>query len=240
MTLNQYNEELSRIFQKSDIKPDKQFSFLPTILSIIGNISGKTVLDLGCGDGFFTRALVSAGAKQVIGIDNSEEQIGLANAHPQNTNITYQLGDIFKDKLPDADVVLAPFVINYAESLNQLEYLFENIYQSIPEKGKVVLVVDLPKGNNLKKFGSVKTFNGEAKDGTNIKIDLYNGEDFICTLHSIYYTSQTLENTLAKSGFKNIKWHKPIVSPEGIDKFGKDFWGGYSENSELGYLSAEK
>ncbi len=240
MTLNTYDENLSNTFRKSDVKPDKQFSFLPTVLSIIGDLSGKTALDLGCGDGFFTKSLSQAGAQKVIGIDNSKEQIKLAESQPHGKNIVYQLGDIFKDELPKADIALTPFVVNYSESLGQLEFLFKNIYQSLSEGGKVVLMVDQPRGKDLKKFGSVKTLQGEEVDGTKIKIDLYNGEEFICTLYSIYYTPETLENTLIEVGFKNIKWHTPIVSEEGIQKFGRDFWEGFQENSELGYISAEK
>lgn len=240
MNLNEYDNKLSADFQKSDVKPDKQFSFLPTVLGILGNLKNKTVLDLGCGDGFFTRALASMGAKKVIGIDNSEIQLKLAKEKLSEKNIEYEYGDIFRDKIPQADVILSPFVLNYAENIGSLEFLFKNIWQSLSDGGKVLFVVDLPKGNNLKKFGSLKTLENEAKDGTRIKIDLYNGDDFICTLYSIYYTPKTLENYLVKVGFKNIKWHKPVISKEGIDKFGKDFWEGFSENSELGYLSAEK
>lgn len=240
MQLNEYDKELSKKFQKSDIKPDKQFSFLPTVLSIVGDISGKIALDLGCGDGFFTKALALVGTKQVIGIDNSKEQLQLANSQPHKENITYQFGDIFKDALPKSDIILSPFVLNYAQSTEQLEFLIENIYQSLSEGGKAVLVVDLPRGKNLKKFGSIKTIEGGIKDGAKIKIDLYNGEEFICTLYSVYYTPETLENILYKTGFKNVKWHKPIISKEGVEKFGEGFWKGFQENSELGYISVEK
>jgi SAM-dependent methyltransferase len=240
MSRNTYDKKLADVFRKSDTKPDKQFSFLPTVMNIIGNVSNKTILDLGCGDGFFSIALAQAGAKHVIGIDNAPEQIRLASekAHPKN--IIYQLGDIYKDKLPASDIILSPFVVNYAQSIQDLKFLFKNIYQSLNKNGKVVLVVDLPTGKDLKKFGSVKTLQGPAQDGAIIKIDLYNGEEFICTLYSHYYTKETLENTLKEVGFKNIRWHKPLVSKEGIGKFGEKFWKGFAENTELGYLSAEK
>lgn len=240
MTTNIYNEELSKTFQKSDAKPDKQFSFLPTIKNILGDLSHKTILDLGCGDGFFTIALANSGAKHVIGIDNSEEQIKLATGKPHPPNITYQLGDIFKDTLPASDLILSPFVNNYSESVESLKFLFQNIYQSLTPNGKVVLVVDLPAGRNLKKFGSVKTLLGPAEDGTKIKIDLYNTDEFICTLFSFYYTPQTLKTTLEQVGFKNIIWHQPIISKEGLEKFGEAFWKNFINESELGYLSAEK
>ena len=240
MLLNNYNETLSKRFQDTDIKPDKQYSFLPTVLGILGNLSGKTVLDLGCGDGFFTRALVKAGAKKVIGIDNSEVQIRLAKEKQTEDNIEYILRDIYKDKLPMADVVLSPFVVNYAESTQALVFIFKNIYESLSDGGRALLVVDLPRGKNLKKFGSIKTLEGKPTNGTKIKIELYNGEDFICTLYSNYYTPDTLENTLKTTGFGSIEWHNPIISNNGIEKYGEEFWKGFIEDSELGYLSVKK
>jgi len=240
MTINTYDENLSTIFRKSDEKPDKQFSFLPTIMNIVGNPSGKEVLDLGCGDGFFTIALAKSGAKHVIGIDNSVEQIRLANEKQHPDNISYVLSDIFKDKLPSTDIVLSPFVVNYSQNTDELKFLFENIYQGLNVGGKVVFVLDLPKGKDLKKFGSIKTLKDNPVDGDEIKIDLYNDNQLICTLFSHYYKPETIKKTLSDLGFKNITWHNPIVSDEGIDKFGKDFWNNFIEDSELGYLSAEK
>ena len=240
MTNNIYDEVLAKEFQKTDVKPDKQFSFLPTVLGILGDVTGKTILDLGCGDGFFTIPLANAGATHVIGIDNSEEQIILAEEKNHPKNITYQLGDIFKDVLPPADIILSPFVGNYSESVVELKALFESIFISLNPGGKVVMVLDLPKGKDLKKFGSVKTLSGPAEDGAEIKIDLYNGDQFICTLFSHYYTPKTIENIFEQVGFKNIQWHKPTVSEEGLKKFGTDFWKNFTDDSELGFLSVEK
>ena len=240
MPKNTYDKELAKTFQKSDTKPDKQFSFIPTVLNITDDLSDKTVLDLGCGDGFFTIALANAGVKWSIGIDNSEEQIKLAKEKTHPDNITYRFGDIFKDVLPVCDIILAPFVINYAESIENLRFLFQNMYRSLSSHGKVVLIVDLPRGKDLKKFGSVKTLLGPAEDGTEIKIDLYDNNEFICTLFSHYYTPKTLENALREVGFQNISWHKPVVSKEGMVKFGENFWKNFIKDSELGYLSAEK
>jgi 2-polyprenyl-3-methyl-5-hydroxy-6-metoxy-1,4-benzoquinol methylase len=74
---NDYNK-LGFKYRESGDKPDKFFSILPTVMRIIGDIRDKIVLDCGCGDGFFTEPLALAGAKQVIGIDNSTKQIELA------------------------------------------------------------------------------------------------------------------------------------------------------------------
>jgi len=50
------------------------------VLSMLGPLAGKAVLDIGCGDGRFTSALVKAGAARVAGIDISERALRFARA----------------------------------------------------------------------------------------------------------------------------------------------------------------
>ncbi len=236
--LNDYNK-LAKNYQQASVKPDKLFSTLPTVLKIAGNLESKIILDLGCGSGFFTNEFAKNGAKKVIGIDNSVEQINLARKNPlQNTE--YILGDIFEDNLPIVDIVIASYVVNYATDTEQLTKLFQNIYTSLSKNGKLIAVVDLPEGKDLKKFGAIKNVLGEKVDGVKIEIQLFNSEEFICTLNSVYFTPNTLENTLRLVGFSDIVWHKPIVSDAGMRKFGNEFWKGYIDSPELGYISAVK
>lgn len=49
----------------------------PAIFRMLGSVNGKTVLDLGCGEGYNTRILAGRGAR-VVGIDLSGELIRLA------------------------------------------------------------------------------------------------------------------------------------------------------------------
>lgn len=236
--LNNYNT-LSTRYQKTIAKPDKLFSTLPTVLRIAGDLKDKTILDLGCGAGFFTQELAAGGAKKVWGIDNSKKQISLANKN-QAKNIEYILGDIFQDKLPAADIIVAPYVINYASNLKQLKSLFQNIYEGLNKDGKLIIVIDLPEGKDLKKFGAIKKVLGDKEDGAGMEINLFKDNSFICTLNAFYFTPKTIEKTLKLLGFINVFWHKPIISEEGIKILGNKFWKGYVDAPELGYLSAEK
>lgn len=236
--LNNYNS-LAEEYKKTSSKPDKLYSTLPTLLKIAGTLDNKTVLDLGCGSGFFTKAFASRGAKKVIGIDSSEEQIKLAFKDKQ-LNTDYIRGDIFKTSLPKANIILAPYVINYAQNNAELSTLLQNIYQSLENKGKVILVIDLPTGKDLKKFGAIKTLGNIPADGEKITIELFNQNQFICKLNAFYFKPETIEKALKEIGFKKVIWHTPIISNRGLQEYGKDFWEGYTEGPELGYVSAEK
>ena len=49
-----------------------------TLFQLLGDVRGKTVLDMACGEGFHTRLLKRAGASEVTGGDISAEMIQLA------------------------------------------------------------------------------------------------------------------------------------------------------------------
>lgn len=232
-------DSIASDYLKTSFKPDKQFSMLPTMLKMAGNLTNKTVIDLGCGSGFYTREFAKPGARKVIGIDNSEGQINLAKSVPSE-NTLYINSDIFLDEIPDGDVIAAPYVLNYAQNTEQLKNLILKIYNALSDGGRFLTIIDIPTGKDLRKFGAVKTLLGPAENGTNIQIDLFDEEKFICSLNAIFFLPSTLEIILHEAGFKKITWHKPVISPEGIEKYDRDYWDGYIDNPELGYLSAEK
>ena len=39
-----------------------------TMFELLGDLAGKTVLDLACGEGYYSRALKAAGAARVVGV----------------------------------------------------------------------------------------------------------------------------------------------------------------------------
>lgn len=233
---NNYND-LADSYQNTDAKPDKKYSILPTVLMLAGNLSGKLVLDLGCGSGFFTRSFAIA-ANRVIGIDNSSEQIVRAKQHPA-PNVDYILADIMKEELPSSDVVNAPFVLGYCSGIDELKSLFVEIYRSLNHSGCLLGIVDLPSGEDLKRYGATKILHGKD-DGSKIEIILSDGVSPICTLWATYFSPETITSLLTKIGFQDIEWHKPIISDEGMQTMPSGYWDGYIENSELGYFTATK
>ena len=61
---------------------------VPNLARVLALAPGMRVLDLGCGEGFITRALQESGA-ELTGSDIAPELIALANAHPSKGSTTY-------------------------------------------------------------------------------------------------------------------------------------------------------
>jgi ubiquinone/menaquinone biosynthesis C-methylase UbiE len=56
-----------------------------TLVSHLGDITGRSVFDLACGEGFSTRTVKRLGAGRTVGIDISAEMIKLALAQEATT-----------------------------------------------------------------------------------------------------------------------------------------------------------
>lgn len=48
---------------------------LRAVMDTLGAVRGRPVLELGCGSGFYTRALLAAGASRVVAVDRTEAMV---------------------------------------------------------------------------------------------------------------------------------------------------------------------
>ncbi|MFM9589305.1 class I SAM-dependent methyltransferase [Streptomyces scabiei] len=60
------------------------YSISDAHLNALGDVTGKRVLELGCGAGQWSRALATEGAT-VVGLDLSEAQLGAASRRPHES-----------------------------------------------------------------------------------------------------------------------------------------------------------
>jgi SAM-dependent methyltransferase len=66
----------------------KAFEY-PSFLALLPEVSGRRVLDLGCGAGQLAHHLAGRGASEVIGVDISERMLGLARVERSHPRLTY-------------------------------------------------------------------------------------------------------------------------------------------------------
>ena len=110
-----WNEAAAEYCARMERSPqvEARSEYEPVVDELLGDVSGKRVLDAGCGGGTYSRRLNSLGAI-VTGIDGAVEMISIAERYPVRPNLEYEVADLTK-KLPfpdgDYDVVLANMVL---------------------------------------------------------------------------------------------------------------------------------
>ena len=137
--VNTYDDELilnnyidSRV---SNDSPHNQ-TIRQKLFDLLDDYDGKSILDLGCGIGVFSKDL-SLKASKVMGIDISSKCIEYAKKHNNASNINYICMDINEiGKIEDKfDIIFSDMVFNYIEDYDKL---LTNIYNLLNNNGIVV------------------------------------------------------------------------------------------------------
>ena len=86
------------------------------------DLSGKTVLDLGCGYGWHCKYAADKGAATVVGIDRSSLMIAEAKGRNAHERIEYRICGIQDYEYPEDsyDLVVSNLVLHYVENLDEI------------------------------------------------------------------------------------------------------------------------
>jgi SAM-dependent methyltransferase len=91
----------------------------PVIESLIGELTGNRVLDLGCGSGAYSLWFAGRGAS-VVGLDLSETMISIAQERSRGIDADFRVSDI-RDALPfndhEFDLVFSATALHYVDNL---------------------------------------------------------------------------------------------------------------------------
>lgn len=154
------DEEVFRTYLRARMRPNSPNETLekPIIWELLGNISGASILDLGCGDGAFGMDLLQAGCRSYTGLEASKRMLALAE---KNLNLPYAQvtwGDIGTWMYPPAayDVVLSRLALHY---IDELAGVLKNVHQALLPGGRFIFSVEHPV------ITSCNRSRGESGDG---------------------------------------------------------------------------
>ncbi|MEH2253801.1 class I SAM-dependent methyltransferase [Nostoc sp.] len=223
-------DTITQQYKKSKELPFRLCIEAYTFFNLLGNLAGKSVLDLACGDGFYTRQLQLQGAARVVGVDNSEKMIKLARQQEaaDEQGIEYIIADVLELGLIGSfDLVAAAYLLNYAQTKEQLLSMCQSIFTNLKPGGRFVSVnnnSEQPPQSFLtsEKYGFIKSISEPLQEGTAITYTFFVGEQF--SFDNYYLSPATYEWAFRNAGFKEIRWHKPLLSPDGVRQEGQEFW----------------
>ena len=112
---------------------------LYTFAQLIGDVQGKSVLDLGCGEGFYTRRLRRLGAARVVGVDISSEMVALAQQAEalEPLGVDYRVADVRTEgRIGEFDLVVSFFMLNHALDRADLLSMCQGIAANLKPGGR--------------------------------------------------------------------------------------------------------
>ena len=225
--------------------PVVRYMETPTLLYMLNDLEGKSVLDLACGTGYYARIFAKSGAQKVVGVDISAEMLSVARsleeAHRQN--ITYQQLDASIPKaMGSFDLVTGIFLFNNAPTSEALKGMCQNIYDNLSEGGTFIGVAVDPDYSLIRghsdQYGFEVLEQSPVKGGNVLEVELSLQPPV--RVKNYQWSRDTCEWALEEAGFERIAWRPYFVSSEGIEKYGWDFWGSFLKNPPLTFILCHK
>ncbi|RSS56377.1 class I SAM-dependent methyltransferase [Streptomyces sp. WAC06614] len=236
----QLYDGIGEAFEGFKTLPIIRYGEVPSFLALVGDVTGKSVLDIACGTGFYSRELKRRGASRVFGFDISGAMVDAADAleRSEPLGITYEVGDTAALREFDQpfDVAVAVQAFNYARDVAEIERMMRNIRRSLVPGGAFYLFVQDPAydfgGPSLDKYGFLCEATGKDNEiGRGIRLTAL--LDPPVSFEATVPSKETYERTLAASGFRGIEWVPLSISDAGVEKFGKEFWADHDANPPL-------
>ena len=192
------------------------------LCSEMNKVNGQDVLDLACGDGFYSRVLKRMGASKVVGVDISDRMLGLAEAKEKDEPLGIEylhstiqnMGEIGK-----FDSAFAVFLLHYAgdqnEMLEMCSAVFQNLkpggrFFAINTDGKKLLNVSSEAKNNAIWYTFEPT---RVKDGDPVKVSLKH-DNVKVEFEHFMYSRDIYEQVLKTAGFNNVISHSMMLPLE--------------------------
>lgn len=243
MSVQQY-DEIGEAFEGFKALPLTKYGEVPSFLGLVGDVHGKSVLDLACGTGFYSREFKRRGATDVLGVDISQEMIAAARQSEERDplGVRYEVGDVAELRPLEQrfDIALAVQCLNYAEDIATMERMCRNIHRSLVEGGEFFILAQRPEygfdNPHLEKYGfRCEPTGEEAETGPWERVTAFLDPEPI----SIVTTAprrDVVEKCLQAAGFSDLEWVPLRVSDAGIREFGEDFWADLLANPPLTML----
>lgn len=115
----------------------------PAIRALLPDLSGKRVVDLGCGYGWFARWARQHGAASVLGLDLSQNMLQRAKADTNDASIDYRIADLESLELPEAafDLVFSSLAFHYVADFARL---MRTIHRALVDGAHVIFNIEHP------------------------------------------------------------------------------------------------
>ncbi|GBE20311.1 ubiquinone biosynthesis O-methyltransferase [archaeon BMS3Abin17] len=241
----EYDEIAEGYTESEESRLERIYIINPSFIKKVGKVKGRTMLDLACGDGNFSRKFKKEGAKEVVGVDISKEMIKLAKEKTlqESLDVKYLVGDVIKlGKIKEFDMVIAAFLLHYAKTKEELIQMCKNIYINLKKGGRFITLNQSPTNplQDFKEFGAKVEGPKFLKEGDELTVKLYDNLKEICSFKTYHWSKSTYESCLKEAGFKNIKWMSLNILKEGIKKYPKYNWKKYVQNPYILILEARK
>jgi ubiquinone/menaquinone biosynthesis C-methylase UbiE len=240
-------DRIAEQYKQAKLQPWRTHIERYTLLRLAGDVAGQAVIDLACGEGYYTRALRQQGAARVVGVDQSRGMIGLAEAEEARRplGVEYRVGDVRALEVPgEFDLAFAAYLLNYARTAEELTQMCRAVARALRPGGRFVTANsnptesagDFPAG---RAYGFARRTLGELVEGAPVVWEFFLPEGSF-EITNYYLSVATMEEAFCAAGLRDVRWHAPEVSPEGLREFGRGYWADFLARPQVAFIECVK
>lgn len=207
-------DAIAEAYQDSKRLPFREYLERYTLFALLGDVRGKEVLDLACGEGFYTRLIKQVGAAEVTGVDISAAMIQLAEKEEQRHPLgcRYLHRDVAQlEPSKPVDVVVAMYLLNYARTEEELRRFCRVCYTALRPDGRCVGLNDNvwnpPRAHvSLTKYGLKKACPDPPTEGDPIRYTITNANGQQFEFNNFFLKPETYQEAFRAAGFRDFEW----------------------------------
>lgn len=189
---------------------------LRTMQHMAGDVTGRSVLDLACGFGFYGRAMLLAGAASAHGVDQSAEMVALGRRVSANAgdSMTFESCD-FVEFRPDRryDLAVAAFLFNYAQSLDELARMAAAAFEHVRAGGRIAVETMNPgyclADGDCSQYGVRVLDDVPWQQGAKMEMEFPGDPPARITVFR--WAREHYEHAFAQAGFTDLVWQAPCL-----------------------------
>ncbi len=208
------------------------FTARPYVFEACGELNGRSVLDIGCGEGYCARELKRMGAGDYLGVDLSSQMIEAAKIQEEKDQygIEYRVCNMV-EFTPDRqfDLCIAVFLFNYLR-VDEMQRVISMVQNALVPQGKFIFSVPHPffpfiRSNQTAPFyfaSNGKNYFSDVNQQFEGEIWKRNGEPL--HVQCVHKTFSNYFDSLREAGFHTMPEVKELtVTPEMV-ALDKDFF----------------
>lgn len=194
-----YND-IGRQYDENKSRAVSDYTEVPTMLRLAGDVKNQRVLDAGCGPGRHSKKLIAKGAR-VTGIDISDEMIGIARQHcgPAGDFFTADFERV-EFAAASFDLIVASLSLMYSKNLTPV---FKRFRQWLTPKGRLIFSIYHP----VRFLHKIADFDFSKSR----KVWIYL-EGCDVTVFNYYHPLEKYFSAQRENGFELLEFIEPVLS----------------------------
>jgi SAM-dependent methyltransferase len=222
-------ESLAQAYEASFTEmPFRRYVEVHTLWQVVGPVSGRRFIDIGCGSGGYTREAGRRGAGPLFGVDTSTGMLDHARRMEQQQPVgaRYLQRDVTRYQGPGdrdidhrCDLALSIYVLPYARTSDDLTAMCAFARGCLVRGGRFVAMVMNPDFDRTP--GYYLPYGFDLSTAVPAGEPLHNGDevhlnaeidDHTFAVTAYFWSRDRHERALRTAGFTGLTWHHPVCS----------------------------